>query len=118
MRNVAKVLGGVDINASAPNYIDADPGTDFNLFEFTGLVASMGFAVRGALPVAHDCIGLIERFHFYLKPVYEKLCIVLSKLQKDQTPLMAFRAINNAPGSEAGISPTTFVSGVYRKMPG
>lgn len=104
--------------ADASDYIYANAGTNFNSSEFKEQAASMGSVARIAPAEARDPKGVIERYHFYLKTIYEKLCIDLPELQKEQQLSVAFRTVNDDPSTETGTSSTTLVFRVYRKIPG
>lgn len=108
----------VDVYERAPDYIYTGSGTSFNSVLFHEQAASMGTIVRKALTEGHDRIELVERSREYLCTVYDKLRTDLPNIKKEEKLSMAFRAINDLPSAESGISPTTSVFGVYPKIPG
>lgn len=74
--------------------------------------------IKSVATEAHNRIGKIERSHAILRSIYEKLKLDLPRITRDDRLSMAFRAINDAPDSVSGISPTTLVFGVHPKIPG
>lgn len=108
----------IDVYAGAPDYVHTDAGTNFNSAEFMNKVEALGTIIRIAPTEGHDRIGIVERSHAYLKTVYSKLCIDLPDVSREDRLSMSFRAINDSPCSDTGVSPTTLVFGVYPKIPG
>lgn len=108
----------VDVYARAPDYISTDAGTNLNSAGFKDRALLMGSIVKIVPTEAHERIGLVERSHAVLRKIYEKLRIDLPHINCDDRLSMAFRAINDAPNSDTGISPTTLVFGVYPKIHG
>jgi len=82
------------------------------------LVHQMGVVLKIAPTEGHERIGKIERSHAILRSIYSKLKIDLPKISKEDRLSLSFRAINDSPNSETGVSPTAMVFGVHPKLPG
>jgi len=108
----------INIYAGAPDVIHTDAGTNFNSKEFKDRASEMGSIVKIAPTEGHERIGTIERSHATLRAIYDKLRIDLPSMRKEERLSMSFRAINDVPNAETGISPTTLVFGVFPKIPG
>ena len=78
----------------------------------------MGIVLKIAPTEAHNKIGKVERQHAVLRSIYKKLKMDLPNLSRYERLTLAFRAINDAPDSNTGISPTALVFGVHPKIPG
>ena len=108
----------IDAYAGAPDYIHADAGNNFNSDYFKSKGEEMGSVVKIAPAAGHERIGIVERSHAYLRKLYEKLRIDKARMPREDRLSMSFRAINDVPSSNTGISPTTLFFGVYPKLPG
>lgn len=108
----------INVYAGAPDYLHADAGTNFVGQEFVEAAENMGMVVKIAPTEGHERIGKVERSHGVLKSVYSKLKIDLPQITKSDRLSLAFRAINDSPNSDSGISPTALVFGVHPKLPG
>ena len=108
----------INIFAGAPDYIHADAGTNFTGQVFRDAANDMGIVLKVAPTEGHERIGKIERAHAVLKSVYSKLRIDMPNIVREDRLSLAFRAINDSPTGDTGISPTALVFGVHPKLPG
>lgn len=108
----------INVYAGAPDYIEADAGTNFTSSEFETAANGLGIALKIAPVEAHDRVGQVERSHAVLRTVFKKITLDMPKLSKHDRLSLSFRAINDAPNSNTGISPTALVFGVFPKIPG
>lgn len=108
----------IDIYAGAPDFIYADAGTKFNSLLFREKAKATNFIMKIVPTEAHDRTGLFERSHSYLQAGYEKLRWDVPNISRKEALSMAFRAVNDAPSSGTGISPTTLVYRIFPNIPG
>lgn len=108
----------INLYAGAPDIIEADAATNFTSDKFESLADEFGIAIKTVPTEAHDRIGAIERQHAALRAVYEKIKPDTPLMPKSERLAMAFRALNDAPDADTGITPTTLVFGVHPKLPG
>ena len=108
----------INVFAGAPDYIQADAGTNFTAKEFRNAADDMGIVLKVAPTEGHERIGKVERAHAILRAVYDKLKIDKPSMSREDRLSLAFRAINDSPSNESGISPTALVFGVHPKLPG
>eukprot|EP00171_Calliarthron_tuberculosum_P014672 IDg14672t1 len=108
----------VNLYAGAPDMVEADAGTCFTSEEFENLADEMGIVLKTMPTEAHGRIGMVERQHAYLRSIYAKLKLDTPEMSKEERLSMAFRALNDAPDTDTGISPTTLVFGIHPKIPG
>ncbi len=78
----------------------------------------MGAVVKICPAEAHVRVGRIERNHATLRSIYEELKLDLPGIRGEERRSLTFRAVNDAPNSNSGISPTTLAFRVYPKIPG
>ena len=74
--------------------------------------------VKIAPTEVHERIGKVERAHSLLRRVYSKLKLDLPRITKFDRLSLTFRAINDSPSPNSGVSPTALVFGVHPKIPG
>ena len=108
----------INVYAGAPDVLVSDAGTNFASKEFGDAADSMGIVLKIVPTEAHERIGKVERSHAVLRTVYTKLKHDLPKISKDDRLSLAFRALNDTPNGETGVSPTAMVFGVHPKLPG
>lgn len=65
--------------------------------------------MKAAPTEALDRICLVERTHAYMQIVYDKLCMELPSISKEDRLSLTFRALNDTTNSDIGISATTLV---------
>lgn len=108
----------INFFAGAPDYLITDAGSNFTVSEIKEAADSMGIVMKTVPTEAHNQVGKIERSHAILRKVYDMLKSDVPSLRREERLSMAFRAINDAPSSSSGISPTMLVFGVHPKLPG
>ncbi len=108
----------INAYAGAPDFLTTDAGTNFTSKEMREAAEGMGITIKAVPTEAHNRIGKVERSHAVLRKIYEKLKMDLPASRRDDRLSLSFRAINDAPSSPGGISPTMLVFGILPKIPG
>lgn len=111
-------LAWINIYAGAPDLLVHDQASNFTGAEFKEAADEWGIVLKPIPTEAHERVGLLERRHAVVRAVYDKLRIDLPHLSPSDRLSYTFRAINDVPDADTGISPTTMVFGVYPKLPG
>lgn len=107
----------IDFYAGAPDYITTGAEINFSSQAFEDSAEAMGSIVRIVTVKILGRIGTVERNHAYLRTDYDTLRIDMPYLRQEKRLAMTFRAMNDSPKSESGVSPTMLVFGINQKIP-
>lgn len=80
--------------------------------------SQIGIIVKIVPTEAHNSIRNVESSRSVIWTTYNEIKIYLPKLRREERLSLAFRAINNVPSSDSGISPTMFVFGILPELSG
>lgn len=100
-----------------PHYIKTDGKTNFNSAEFKDRASSIRSNAT-IFPTEDEPIGFFEQSHAVFCTVNEKPGIDLPRMRRNIRLFMAFRAGNEAPNRNTGVSLTTMFLAIYPKISG
>ncbi|EKD20121.1 hypothetical protein MBM_02073 [Drepanopeziza brunnea f. sp. 'multigermtubi' MB_m1] len=92
-----------------------DPGTNFNSATFRSYLKSISSILKQMLVEAYHSVGLVERYHVFMRRAFEIVTKELPKALKEDRLQMAIKAINDTAGPN-GLVLTLFVFSTLPKL--
>lgn len=99
-----------------PDKVLLDQGSQFQSNEFASLLLAAGIDRKDAGVESHNSLGETERYHAYLRHIFEKARAEHPNLSTEVILQLATKACNDTAGP-SGLVPTLLVFGVMPRLP-
>lgn len=99
-----------------PDIISADEGPEFRSSEWKNLLQTAGIQFKLSGVESHNAINSGERYHSYLRSIFERVRNEHNELDNDDILSIAVKACNDTAGPN-GLVPTLLVFGVMPRFP-
>lgn len=99
-----------------PDEVSTDQGPQFRATEWKNLLQAAGIKENSSGVESHNALGVGERYHAYLRRVYNKVRAENPTLTTNNALQLAVKATNDTAGP-SGLVPTLLVFGVLPRLP-
>lgn len=99
-----------------PDTLALDQGPQFTSNEWVNLARASGITIKPSGVESHNALGAGERYHSYLRRIYNKVRASIPSLSKKVSLALAVKASNDTAGP-SGLVPSLLVFGVMPRLP-